>query len=357
MTTVRGQFGLGLPVGISAESDLDLPAVGRLARAAAEAQGFDHTRGERVTWVASEMASNLVRHTRSGRISFRLLDSGDRRGVELVATDGGQGMPVTGVGGAGRGPILETTAERLGAIARASDLFDLFSAPGRGTVMMSRLWDGPLADPGEGRFLVGSMREPYPGEDACGDAWAVEQTASRVVALVADGLGHGVNAAEASGMAVEAFRQRHHEPVEVIVGHLHRALHGTRGAAIAVAEVDPGNDQGGLLRFCGIGNIAARILLAGQERYLISQFGIAGYQRPVIRAFEEPWPDGAMLVMHSDGLSPAWDLTTYSGILSHHPQLAAATVLRDAPRAHDDAVVLALCDGERAAVATTLEAC
>lgn len=191
-------------------------------------------------------------------------------------------------------------------------------------------------------FRIGSIVDPIPGEVISGDAWAVEQSEARAVALVADGLGHGIHAAAASTAAVEIFRQRHQEPVEDITGHIHRALRGTRGAAVAVVEIDP---LGGRIRFCGLGNITARVLAAGAERNLISHFGIAGYQARHIRAFEGAWQLGALLIMHSDGLSPSWDLDVYPGILDHHPQLAAATVMRDAPRATDDAVVLALQGG------------
>jgi anti-sigma regulatory factor (Ser/Thr protein kinase) len=172
----------------------------------------------------------------------------------------------------------------------------------------------------------------------------VAQSGTRVVALVADGLGHGVEAAAASAAAVTAFRQRCQAPVEDIVAHIHGALLGTRGAALAVAEIDPGM---GRVRFCGIGNIAARLLVADADKSLISQFGIAGYHSPKIRAYDQGWHEGALLVMHSDGLASSWDLRGYLGLLGHHPQLAAATVMRDAARANDDALVLALRDGRR----------
>ena len=341
----RRLLGDGLPQSVSVQSDHDLGDVARLAGVAAETQGFDQTDGERVRLVASGMATNLVRHTTSGRVFVRVVECGDLGGVELVATDHGPGMPVDDARGASDRRGVHANTQGLGAIAGVCDLFDVYGAPGRGTVMMARLFGGTPAVSCEGPFLVGSMREPIAGEDTCGDAWAVEQSGSRVVALVADGLGHGVDAAAASGAAVTAFRQRSQAPVEDIVGHIHRALFGTRGAALAVAEIDSGRRR---VRFCGIGNIAARLLVAGADTSLISQFGIAGYQSPKIRAYDQGWEEGALLVMHSDGLSSGWDLRGYMGLLGHHPQLAAATVMRDAVRANDDAVVLALRDAHEA---------
>ena len=344
-------LGNGLHLSVNVQSELDLSAVKRLAGAAAESQGFDQSNRDRVRLVASEMASNLVRHSTQGRIFVRVFACGDLGGVELVSSDHGPGVPVTDTRGASHDGTVHANPEDLRAIVAASDLFDVYGAPGRGTVVVSRLWGAKPAVAGEGRFLVGSMMEPIVGEEVSGDAWAVEQSDSRVVALVVDGLGHGVDAAAASAAAVKAFRLWHEEPVEDIVGHIHRALYGTRGAAVAVAEIDPG---AGRARFCGIGNIAVR-LITDADTKLISQFGIAGYQAPKIRAYDQAWEDGALLVMHSDGLSPGWDLRGYSGLLSHHPQLAAAMVMRDAARANDDALVLALRQAPETIGVTTVQ--
>jgi hypothetical protein len=223
--------------------------------------------------------------------------------------------------------------------AAASDLFEIYTVPDKGTVMLARLWAGASSDHDDRRYLVGSLVEPIPGEAVPGDACAVEQHGARVVGLVADGLGHGEQAAVASSAAVVAFRQHSREPVENIAASLHGALRRTRGAAIAIAEVDR---NAGRLRFCGIGNIAARVLSAGGTHELVSMYGIAGYQARRIQPFVSTWSDGDMLVMHSDGLSSKWDVAAYPDLRRQHPQLAAATVMRDATRASDDALVFAL---------------
>jgi Stage II sporulation protein E (SpoIIE) len=323
---------------VAVESDHCLGEVRGLVAAAAVAQGFDQKDRDRVASAAGEMASCLLRYSRSGRIFVRLVERGDHSGVELLATDscpGSDGM---------------REIQGVGDIASLSDVFDHYTVPERGTVMMSRLWSGGLVPATNPRFEIGSMIEPITGEEVCGDAWAAEQSRTRLVALVADGLGHGAAAAQASAAAVSAFRRSHEAPVEHIARQIHSALQGTRGAAIGVAEISPG---AGLIRFCGIGNISARLMVSDQHKNLISQYGIAGYQARRIRAYEDQWPDGAQLVMHSDGLSQAWDFDGSPGILSHHPQMVASTVMRDAPRATDDALVLALRDGDATLAATT----
>lgn len=344
---ITGQrlLGRGMPVAVSVEQEHDLGEVSKLAAAAADAQGFDQTLQEQVGLVATDMAEDVLREAGSGRIFVRLVERGDLVGVELVASGHGPGAAATRTRGASDGRTVVEDVESLGAKARACDLFDVYAVAGHGTVTMARFWGAKPPFGGDGRFLVGSMMEPIAGEEVCGDAWAVEQSAGRVVALIADGLGHGVDAAAASSAAVNAFRLRYREPVENIVGHVHAALRRTRGASIGVAEIDL---DVGRLRFCGVGNIAARLIVGGVERNLISRFGIAGYQTPKIRAYDEVWEDGALLVMHSDGLSSSWELRRYPDLVGHHPQLVAATVMRDAGRGNDDRLVLALRDAPEA---------
>lgn len=351
---ITGQRLLGNcpPVGMTVESDTDVPVVRGRAAAAARAQGFDRAHSERVSLVATEMATDMVKNARSGRMLVQLVERGDLRGVELVATDG-PGIDDIDRWNAHAYSIVEAPIVGLEVIARLSDQFDVYSVVGLGTVMMARLWGGRLTTASDGRFLVGSMTEAIPGEVVSGDAWAVEQPGARVVALVADGLGHGVEAAAASAVAVETFRHHHQGLVEDIVGDIHRALRGTRGAAIAVAEVDP---DVGRVRFCGIGNISARLIAAGQPHELVSHFGIAGHLARRIQAFDAGWADDSLLVMHSDGLSAKWDLSAYRDLDRHHPQLTAATVMRDAPRAYDDALVLALRGTDEAVPDTVPEA-
>jgi serine/threonine protein phosphatase PrpC len=321
-------------VGTAVADDTDVGRVGRLAAQAADHQGFAPADVTRVMRAATQLATHAVAHGRAGRVLVRFAQWDERRGVELVSTDSVE---------AGADLTLLHPAELV------SDLFEVYSVPGMGTVMLARLWGSPQTSPADRRYAVGSMAEPYPGELVSGDAWAVEQHGPRAVALVADGLGHGEQAAVASAAAVSAFRQHHAQPVEVIAAALHRALRSTRGAAIALAEID---SDAGLVRFCGIGNISARLLSANRVHELISLYGIAGYQRQRFQTFTQPWPDDAMLVLHSDGLSSTWDVAAYPELRLQHPQLVAASLMRDATRARDDALVVAIRGVDQAAQAT-----
>jgi Stage II sporulation protein E (SpoIIE) len=161
--------------------------------------------------------------------------------------------------------------------------------------------------------------------------------------MVADGLGHGPLAAQASLDAVRVFREHATRGPGEILERVHPALRATRGAAIGIAEVD---FSGRSLRFAGVGNIAATIFANGTSRSTVSQNGTVGHTMRRIQEFDYPFPSGALLVMHSDGLATHWQLGRYAGLEARHPALIAAVLYRDFTRERDDVTVLAARESE-----------
>jgi hypothetical protein len=144
-------------------------------------------------------------------------------------------------------------------------------------------------------------------------------------------------AARAAEAAVGAFRASSATGPAELVAEIHRALRGTRGAALAVARIEP--DAGRVL-LCGVGNISAMVVDAEGRSSLPSMAGIVGHQLPTLRVFERPLPAGSALVLHSDGLSERWDLSAMPGFPRHSPVLTAAQLLQNAGVRHDDASVV-----------------
>src|SRR5262249_6931801 len=153
-----------------------------------------------------------------------------------------------------------------GAIARLSSGFDIHSAPNAGTAVLARLWSrspGP-DDPGAG-VEVGAVCRPHPGEQVCGDAWAVEQVSGSVLFVVAAGLGHAPAAAAAAREAVRVFRDNVRQTPAEILHAIDAALRSTRGAAVLVAQIDLTDRQ---VCCAGVGNISGSIITAGESRSL-----------------------------------------------------------------------------------------
>lgn len=316
-------------------------AARRAATALAADLGFSARRSAELAIVVTEAASNIVRHAEGrGEIILRPLAGAAAPGVEMLAVDRGRGIPNLPQARRDGFSTLGSPGEGLGAIARQAGEFDIHSVPGQGTVVLARVWNVDAPPPVEPPGLsVGAVCLPKPGEAACGDNWSLAVDRDRVLLLVADGLGHGLQAADASRRAVELFRQHVARPVVPLMEGLHAGLRGTRGAALGLAELRPSRGQ---LTFVGVGNVAASVIAGDTRRSLVSHNGTAGVEARRIQEFQYPWAGNGLLVVHSDGLSGNWDLTRYAGVRQRHGAVVAATLYRDHRRIQDDVTVVTL---------------
>lgn len=323
---------------------VEVSQVGEARRAAvklAEAAGLSEVRRAEVGIVASELATNLARYGRNGRLLLQLLQPCTGPCIELVAVDEGPGIHdlqrclqdgySTG-GSAGTG---------LGAVRRLSAEFDLYSTEPAGTVVLSRIGAGPSSTCS---FQWAALSTPAPNEQVCGDIWRVAERDGEVAVMVADGLGHGPLAAEAALLAADSFEQRAFDGPGAFCDRVHAALSGSRGAALAAAHVT----TSAVLRYAGVGNISGSIVDHQGSRGLFSQNGTAGVQTRSSQQFDYAWSDRSLLIMHSDGLTNRWSLASYDGLSSKHPAIIAAVLHRDHLRGRDDATIVVVRFGRRA---------
>jgi Stage II sporulation protein E (SpoIIE) len=198
-------------------------------------------------------------------------------------------------------------------------------------VVVARVGEAvPAAEP-----AVDGLALAMAGETACGDAWTQVREGDLVTILLADGLGHGPDAALAAHAAVREVRTG--LTAEALVQRMHAALQPTRGAAAAVARL---NLRTGALDFAGIGNIAATIVDGASTRSLASMPGTLGHRVARFRSFPQEVPPGALLVLHSDGCRSGWDLSRYPGAQRRDPLVVAALLIRDFERGRDDVSVV-----------------
>jgi hypothetical protein len=223
----------------------------------------------------------------------------------------------------------------LGAVRRQASVFDIYSTPGVGTVVMARV-NLERSTGAAGSFTWGSVSLPKPPELVCGDAWRVLTRSSEVAVLVADGLGHGPLAATAARKAADVFEELAFAEPRTIIERAHAAMSGTRGAAVAIARAN----GTGRLDYAGVGNIAGTVAAAERNAGLVSQNGTVGVQVRKLQQMEYSWPHRGVLIMHSDGLSQRWSLDAYPGLRMRHPAVIAGVLSRDFGRGHDDATVV-----------------
>ncbi len=181
-------------------------------------------------------------------------------------------------------------------------------------------------------------RVPKPGQEVCGDSWGAEQSGDVSTFLMADGLGHGLDAKTAAIEAVRMLRLTPDLSPGGLLERAHLALRSSRGAAVAVARIDRFDNS---VIFAGVGNISAQIYSgAKSSQHLVSVHGTAGFQTPKIKEFRYSWPQDGILVMHSDGLSSNTGMEGHPGLAQRDPALIAGVLYRDFARRNDDATAL-----------------
>ncbi|MEV6717420.1 ATP-binding SpoIIE family protein phosphatase [Lentzea sp. NPDC051208] len=314
--------------------------VGRIRRTAtslAERLGFSATRAAEIGLAATEIGTNLHKHAQQGVVLIRTVRGERDAAVEIVAVDRGPGIADMALAWEDGQSTTGTLGVGLGAVARLATSCAMSSRPGKGTALVARF--APKLDraPEWGEERAAGMTRPIKGEEVCGDAYAVCRSTDRMTLMMCDGSGHGPLAADASATAVRVFREQPFLPPDQAVARLHAALRGTRGGAVAIADIDLVRRT---VRFCGLGNIAAAVLVEGRKQGMISVPGVAGHQARTIRTFDYALPERAVVAMHSDGLTERWGAEHGSDLINDPPVLIAATLLREAGVRHDDACVL-----------------
>jgi anti-sigma regulatory factor (Ser/Thr protein kinase) len=318
-----------------------------MARSMALELGMDEGGAEHVAIVATEVCTNLLKHASRGQILLQTTTEGSEAVplLELLAVDQGPGMENLEQCLRDGFSTGSSPGQGLGAIQRMSKQSDIYTVPGKGTVVLARWWrpDHSLETPPGGwkpatALRVGAVNVSKPGEEVCGDSWGCVRADGTLVILVADGLGHGMEARLASTEAVRQLHESSNLPPKALLTRVHEALRSSRGAAVAVAQID---SVRGKLTYAGVGNISARIYAGSQSRQnLVSMNGTAGHQCERIQEFSYSWPENGVLVLHSDGLSTATGLEPYPGLAARDPALIAGLLYRDFCRGRDDATVV-----------------
>ena len=305
---------------------------------------WDETTLGKLAIIVTELATNILKYAGAkGELLLQFIENEGIEGIEVLALDKGPGM----------GNITQclndgystqgTAGTGLGAVKRLANFFTIYSIPTQGTIALAQIWSNKtLASFLSQKLLMKSICLPKPGEQVCGDSRIMYQTNERVLFLIADGLGHGPDAAKASQLACQEFSKLTHLPIGNIIVAIDEALQKTRGAAIAIAEIEFAKQT---LRFAGLGNITGVMYKENMVRHLMTRDGIAGLGSSNIQEFVYPWDDNALLILHSDGLATLGgdSVNKYPGLLMRHPAIIAGIFYRDFNRGYDDITVMAIC--------------
>jgi anti-sigma regulatory factor (Ser/Thr protein kinase) len=304
----------------------------------AQSLGFSERYQADAALVASEAATNIIKYAGRGEILLRRYMSGDIPGIELLALDRGPG--IVNLDAAQRDGFSTggSLGAGLGTMSRHSHLFDIYSVADSGAAVLARIQNGKSRMVDGSPYSVGARSTPKANQEVCGDAWGFEERAGQMRTVLLDGLGHGPLASDASQRAVGIFRQadRLDSPASIL-RHAHEGLKGTRGAVMAVAQIDT---AAGWVQFAGVGNIVGVVVSGDTSQHLISTDGTVGYNMRLVREVSVQWTARSVMILTTDGLSTRWNLNRHPGLVQHHPSLIAAVLHRDFARDTDDATVV-----------------
>ena len=304
----------------------------------AQSLGFSERYQADAALVASEAATNIIKYAGRGEMLLRRCINADILGIELLALDRGPGIANLEAARRDGFSTGGSLGAGLGTMARQSHTFDIYSVAGAGTAVLARIYNTRAYVADTLPYSVGARSTPKANQEVCGDAWGIAQTNDQLRAVLLDGLGHGPLAFGASRRAVDIFQQADQNDTPAsILRHAHQGLKGTRGAVMAVVQI---NTAAGSASFAGVGNIVGIVTTGEATQHLLSTDGTVGYNMRLIREVSVDWTARSVMILTTDGLSTRWNLNRHPGLIEHHPSLIAAVLHRDFARDSDDATVV-----------------
>ncbi|HEX2270076.1 MAG TPA: ATP-binding protein [Pyrinomonadaceae bacterium] len=301
--------------------------------------GFGPRVGEEIVLVATELATNLVRHAGGGDLLLRSVAENGRTGIQIDSRDKGPGIGDIERAFADGYSTASGPGFGLGAINRLMDELEISPAGGDGIGLRitCRRWIRPRDTPVElNPFGIGVASRPHPLMPVNGDSFVVKQWGQKALVAVIDGLGHGQYAHRAAETARQFVESHFDAPLSSIFIGVSRACKATRGVVMAVALFDGTRET---FSFASLGNVEARIFNSSDQAKLLITRGILGHTNKMPAVTEYPWDPHSVFVMHSDGLLTRWHWDDFM-FTNETPSRIAQKLLSTLARKEDDATVI-----------------
>jgi negative regulator of sigma-B (phosphoserine phosphatase) len=183
---------------------------------------------------------------------------------------------------------------------------------------------------------IGVAAKSRAGEVESGDCHLAQPFPGGMLLAVADGLGHGREAAQVAASATRLLRQHAAEQPITLLRRCHQRLRGTRGAVMSLASF---NYITMTMSWLGVGNVEGMVLQDNRSReFLLRRNGVLGISidtPPYVRIL--PVKSGDTIVFATDGICDG-----FTGLVNRKdpPQKIADLIMQNYCRAYDDALVL-----------------
>jgi len=125
---------------VAINSDQDIVLARQKGRVLAIELGFSAVDATFIATAVSELARNILAYARKGEITLRAVQGSNRKGIQIVASDHGPGIP--DIHQAMRDGFSTSGSLGLGlpGVRRLMDEFSITSQPGRGTTVTVKKW-------------------------------------------------------------------------------------------------------------------------------------------------------------------------------------------------------------------------
>ncbi|MDX8411134.1 MAG: SpoIIE family protein phosphatase [Mariprofundaceae bacterium] len=155
---------------------------------------------------------------------------------------------------------------------------------------------------------------------------------------VVDGLGHGLHAKKVALKIIQYVANHRSETPEKLFRGCDDAMRHERGGVMAVVWI-----KGDQLTYASVGNITGYLAHHNGGKYRIEHLnmdrGMIGGGFKKLNEQTLALAEGDLLIMHSDGLHPFFNLEAWHPVLDNPERLAKA-LLEDQGKETDDACVL-----------------
>ncbi|CAM4059097.1 Anti-sigma regulatory factor (Ser/Thr protein kinase) [Pedobacter westerhofensis] len=301
--------------------------------------GISETRTNKLDLILAEMTSNLFKYSDDGEILAGVFSNHGSPYIELISIDNGPGMINPAKMLQDGISTTNTLGHGLGSMKRMSDDFDLYSQPGWGTIVLSRVYNHPEDKKSANtKLLIRPLVVAKPGEKVSGDGFVYKQTDKYVKLMLADGLGHGPEANKAVNEAGKAFKVfPDYSPTETIK-FIHHDIKKTRGAVVNIIGYDFMTKT---WSSTGVGNIFLRMVGPVNFKNHMSYNGIVGHNIPNTMT-EQQYPADLFnqVILCSDGIKTRIEMSRYPMMYKHDLTILAAAIYKDHARRTDDMSVV-----------------
>lgn len=304
--------------------------------AAASRLGVSDLKRENMQLVASELATNNIKHA-GGRGMIQIWQQPGPV-IDIFSLDYGPGIEDLKRAEEDGYSTANTFGKGLGAIRRLSDEVHIYTqaqGEGRqarwsGTAFLARFSQVGERKPGLGDG-IGMFSRSLSDVRHNGDRIYLQKKGSRLRWLHLDGLGHGAEAQLAT--ANLGMHLVHCDMLPAMLAGVNRQLVPTRGAVAVACEMDLAHRT---VQLHGVGDMHAHVYEQEEMRHISFAPGVLGREHRTLTPFHANLSKRALVLTASDGIRRNWDIGNFTGLFNLHPQLIAYMLGNIMGRVSDD---------------------